>query len=220
MVHGMAQDGNVFKIKTRRIRQLLEPLGYKFYYPSSPVYTESVDNINSLEVVSDTTFNGVRSWMLYDYEKKKHYIPEECIKFLREYILVHGYFDGIIAFSQGACVISYFITDFNELLGLDYYEQPQLKFFINFSGFIFDSPGYRCQYVKSPIRVPSLHFYGELDTLVDTSKTLELYNFCSRDSRSLVKHIGGHFVPTHNKILKKILSWLESLELSKHLKNS
>lgn len=123
----------------------------------------------------------------------------------------NGPFAGIVGFSQGAGVAGYLATDFNGLLGLTAEEQPPLEFFMAVSGFRFQPQQYQEQYDLHPISVPSLHVQGELDTITEPAKVQGLYNSCTEDSRTLLMHSGGHFVPNSRGFVRKVAQWLQQL---------
>ncbi|AMD18563.1 HBL339Wp [Eremothecium sinecaudum] len=211
MLHGMAQDGEYFKAKTKRVRNLLEPFGYEFFYPTSPVLTTTVDIPDNIGENKIKTMSGVYTWVLYDYLKKEHYLPQESVEFIREYVLRNGPFEGVIGFSQGASFGGYLVTDFNGILGLTEQQQPPLKFFINFAGFKFYPEKYQEQYRKNPIQIPSLHVQGDLDTITESASVRDLFESCVQGSRTFLKHGGGHIVPSYNRFLAKVVVWLQAV---------
>ena len=213
MLHGLAQTGPYFESKTKHFRTALEQLGYTLYYPTAPnrypaadVPSDILDSVgaepNSAEIVA---------WIENDDVNHTYSLPDTSTKFLHDYIIENGPFDGVIGFSQGAGVTGYLSTDFNGLLDLTEEQQPPLKFITSFSGFRFLPDVYQTQYDNNPIKIPSLHVKGELDTVTEPWKIESLYNSCSEDSRTLMVHGGGHFVPNSRGFIKKYINWLQTV---------
>lgn len=71
--------------------------------------------------------------------------------------------------------------------------QPPLKFAVIYSGFLaIDST---CNVFFEPkIKTPTIHFLGQLDSVVDESRSRRLVEACVNSE--VVVHVGGHFVPS------------------------
>lgn len=214
MLHGYAQSGSIFYAKTSGLRKTLAKNGYELYYPCAPSRIPSVD-INGIDDMA-SVFNtkagteDIFGWWLKD-PNDQYKVPEATVKFLHDYIVKNGPFDGIMGFSQGAGYAGYLCTEIRELLGLTAEEQPDFKFFISFSGFRMAPEWFQEQYDTNTIKVPSLHVLGELDTVVESSRVISLYKACSENNRTLLKHPGGHFVPNGKGFVTKVANWLQSL---------
>lgn len=220
MLHGLAQSGEYFHSKTKGFRTAFENLGYTLYYPTAPNRFPSADlpvdddSIDYGSIGNNTTDgNKIIAWLQNDITKTSYTLPDTTIVFLHDYIIENGPFDGIVGFSQGAGLAGYLATDINMLLNLTNVEQPELKFFISFSGFRFKPAQYQEQYDLNPIKIPSLHVKGDLDTITEPEKVESLFNSCLIDKRTMLIHPGGHFVPNSRGFVKKIINWIESLNI-------
>ncbi|CDO93037.1 unnamed protein product [Kluyveromyces dobzhanskii CBS 2104] len=212
MLHGLAQSGPYFEFKTKGFRRVLEPLGYEFFYATAPNKLSPADLPTDAEDLGASSGDDYHTWIQPDPVKGDYRLPEVTVKYLKEYVLENGPFDGVCGFSQGGGITGYLMTDFNNLLGLSEEEQPPLKFFIVFSGFRFTPAIYQEQYNAHPINVNSLHVRGQLDTVTDSGDIQRLYDSCTEDTRTLLEHPGGHFVPNSKGFVTKIADWLNSLE--------
>ncbi|CUS20332.1 LAQU0S01e04258g1_1 [Lachancea quebecensis] len=212
MLHGYAQSGPIFYAKSSGLRKSLAKLGYELYYPSAPSRIPSVDisGVDDLASVFNTNAGteNIFGWWLKD-PHDQYKVPQSTKDFLHDYIVENGPFDGIAGFSQGAGYAGYLCTNVRQLLGLTAEQQPDFKFFISFSGFRMDPEWFQEQYDQHPITVPSLHVMGELDTVVESSRVMRLYDSCAEDTRSLLKHPGGHFVPNGKGFVSKVANWLQ-----------
>lgn len=71
--------------------------------------------------------------------------------------------------------------------------QPPLKFAIIYSGFL--AIDNTCNIFFEPkIKTPTMHFLGQLDNVVDESRSRRLVAACLNPE--VVVHVGGHFVPS------------------------
>ncbi|SCU82453.1 LADA_0C05402g1_1 [Lachancea dasiensis] len=222
MLHGYAQSGAIFYAKTGGFRKNLAKLGYELFYPCAPNKISGADIRDMDDIAS--TFNtqagtdDIYGWWLKD-PNDEYRVPQNTKDFLRDYIIENGPFDGIIGFSQGAGYAGYLCTDVRGLLSLSEEEQPNFKFFVSFSGFRMAPKWFQQRYEDSPITVPSLHVLGELDTVVESSRVMWLYDSCSEKSRTLLKHPGGHFVPNGKGFVTNVTNWLQMVgnsEVTKH----
>lgn len=88
-------------------------------------------------------------------------------------------------------------------------QHPPLKFCILYSGFI--APGERYSAFYQPfISTPSCHFLGSLDTIVEEKRCLTLYDAFvgSQPSPRLIRHPGGHFLPSSKQYLQAAVSFI------------
>lgn len=213
MLHGIAQSGEIFSHKTKGLRTELEKLGFELCYATAnnTMSPADVPDGASDDVVASGV-SDVLTWVHSDPAKGDYEVLPSTLKYLHQYVVDNGPFEGLIGFSQGAGVGGYLMTDFNGLLGLTPDQQPAFKFFIAFSGFKFQLTRYQKQYADHPISVPSLHVQGELDTVTESEKVQALYEACTPETRTFLKHAGGHYVPNSRGFSKKVVAWLEQVD--------
>ncbi|BFZ00635.1 hypothetical protein BsWGS_03674 [Bradybaena similaris] len=97
-----------------------------------------------------------------------------------------GAFDGIIGFSQGACLVSI-------LCMIQQMENKKwFKFAVLFSGFKSRSSNHDKFYTQKT-SIPSLHVYGDSDQIITADRCEELMSFF--ENPKSLRHPGGHFVP-------------------------
>ena len=215
MLHGYAQSDSIFYAKTGGFRKNLAKLGYELCYPCAPIKIKGAD-IRDIGDIASTFNTNSGTDEIYGWWAKtvndQYKISPETLEFLKDYVLKNGPFEGLIGFSQGAGFGGYLCTNFNELLDFTKEQQPDLKFFISFSGFRLYPEWFQEQYEKYPITLPSLHVQGELDTVVEESRVMRLYNACESQSRTMLKHPGGHFVPNSKGFVTKVINWLQAVD--------
>ena len=229
MLHGFVQSGKIFRSKTGGLRKNLHKLGFELFYPTAPhIVTKDIlralhgtskeseegSNVSPVNLASkfnstDGT-NEIYGWYIRaDPNLPGFNIEKSTLQFLHDYIVENGPFHGVIGFSQGAGLAGYLVTDFNRLLNLTKEEQPDLEFFISFSGFQLDDVKYQEAYALRRIGVPSLHVQGELDSLVTETRAMSLFEACEEDKRTLLKHPGGHFVPNSKLFITQVCNWIQ-----------
>ncbi|KAH3688141.1 hypothetical protein WICPIJ_000912 [Wickerhamomyces pijperi] len=193
-LHGYAQSASMYKVKTRALRILLENAGYETIYLQGPVH-----------IPCEIDCDGDESIDLYAWcpriktDEDVNISVEDFKERAREH---HGDVEGIIAFSQGACLSGIIAAQYKEYL-------PNLKWIIFCSGFGLNPREYGYHY-KNEIDVPSLHVLGELDTVINSESSMRLYGACNEQNRTLWTHHGGHFFPHNNSFLHKVTEWIQS----------
>lgn len=124
---------------------------------------------------------------------------------------------GIIGFSQGGAFANLIAHNFNILFNTN----NSLKFVILYSSFKLDTlkragnEKYKSYYPlgqddldQSSTRY--LHVLGELDTVVDESRSLAIYE-TTKSRSDLLKHPGGHFVPNSKVYVDQVCNWIQSV---------
>lgn len=111
-----------------------------------------------------------RAWFMANDETGVYEGWADTARFLRDYFREHGPFDGILGFSQGACLTGMLAAalehpDRVPALDAPLQEAP-LKFAIAVSGFKPRDPAFGPLY-ETPIQVPMLHVLGRSDAVVD-----------------------------------------------------
>lgn len=232
MLHGFVQSDRIFSNKTGGLRKNLKKLGYELYYPNGPELVDkstlsgTKDSENPNQSISEgekkelaAKFNtsidssdDLYGWWvrktsgpqgLMDYE-----IKQSTFDYLHDYILENGPFDGIIGFSQGAGFGGYLAQDIHKILDLTKEQQPDLKFFISFSGFKLMPDSYLKPY-EQDMAPPSLHVLGEMDAVVSEDRAMTLYNAWPVDKRTLLKHPGSHFIPNSKQFVVQVCNWIQ-----------
>lgn len=232
MLHGYAQSGRFFEIKTRPfIKRLIKILSAHYntqenniqlVYPDGPI---QLDERGGGAYEAGVTGSGIYGWTsFYDAGATVQYKGLErslaLLKFITE---IQGPFSGVVGFSQGAAVAAIFAswceTDFtlgrrqalqdmgkhlHPALSRLLFTSPQrpLDFAIFCSGFRANTEFYPGFY-DPPLTTPSVHVLGELDTFIPRSNSLELFDSCL--GPVLVEHQGVHYVPRDTITVEKIM---------------
>ncbi|KAK6456984.1 dihydrofolate reductase [Scheffersomyces xylosifermentans] len=239
-LHGYTQTSSIFYAKTSALRKRLTKLNYKSVYLNGPLKLTPADLPSNDElskfntvVASDSEETNYRAWWVKPHKSNDGIDLEEGIATIRNYIK-NGVIipdedmkeepeteeerklpiAGVVGFSQGAALGGIIAHKFKEL-----FDTPSPKFFILYSGFKLDtskSSGndkYESHYPdpEESIDFKFLHVYGELDTVVDETRALSLYE-ATKSSSDLLKHPGGHFVPNSKLFIDQVTNWIQITE--------
>lgn len=150
-----------------------------------------------------------RSWWPYNVSKADHYTLGPALAAVRESIAKDGPFAGVIGFSQGAGLAGILCTCITDLAPPGS-GQEALKFAVFYSGFRVRPAALQHYYDDNgPITTPSLHVLGSLDTVVSEERSMLLYEACGEESRRLLRHAGGHFVPNSKPMVQAVAEFIE-----------
>ncbi|KAI1618395.1 serine hydrolase-domain-containing protein [Exophiala viscosa] len=235
MLHGYAQSGGCFEIKTKPLtRRLTKTLSghyntrednIQLVFPDAPL---RLGRCGAIDGEADITDSGIYGWTpLYGTSEAVQYQELERSLSLLSFISeIQGPFSGVVGFSQGAALAAIFAswceTDFTlgrrqalQDMGtnldpalsrlLSMPPQKPLDFAILCSGFRANMEFYHGFY-HPPLSTPSIHVLGELDTMIPKSSSLELLESCQ--GAMLVEHQGVHFVPRDTMVVEKIMQSL------------
>ncbi|KAI3403550.2 FSH3 [Candida oxycetoniae] len=237
-LHGYTQNASLFRAKTSALRKKLMKMGFNCVYLDAPyvltpadlpVSDDSLfrfDSISSKEKEDSVVYRG---WWIKPNQGNDCVDIDESIHAVRKYIEnketvdddargdEHSDVVGIIGFSQGASFAGLIAHKFQTL----FKTKIPLKFVILYSGFKLDTSKksgnekYDSYYPKSQEDLESsklryLHVYGELDTVVDETRNLTLYDI-TKNSSDLLKHPGGHFVPNSKLFIDQVTNWIHDV---------
>ncbi|CCK71349.1 alpha/beta hydrolase KNAG_0G02920 [Huiozyma naganishii CBS 8797] len=217
MLHGFVQSDKIFRQKTGGLRKSLAKMGYELWYPCGPelVDKRSLVSDDKAEVDKDAEGEPVYGWWIKSGTPttgQQYTVPDATIKYLHDYVVENGPFEGVIGFSQGAALAGYLSTGINAILGLTPEEQPPLQFLVSFSGFRLEPAAYQQSYDTNSEWVPSLHVQGGLDAVVSEERVRRLYDTWPEDKRTLLIHPGSHFVPNSKQFVTKVCNWLTHVQ--------
>ncbi|KAF7829978.1 dihydrofolate reductase [Senna tora] len=142
----------------------------------------------------------------FQYSKYQNF--DECVKYVEDYMVEHGPFDGFLGFSLGATLAA-------GLLGLQdrgvaLTKVPKLKFAILISAAMVRHPPAAEKAYAAPIAQPTLHFLGDNDYVKPYG--LKLLEHCV--DPVVINHPKGHMVPRiRNDPFVPLLPYLISIFL-------
>lgn len=202
----------MFARKSSALRKALGKLGYETVYLTAPVEVNGDDlpfETSASTFSSDASSSSdFRSWWPYNISQADHYTIDRALETIKTSIINDGPYDGVIGFSQGAGLAGILCNCIQNIAPASANQGP-FKFAILYSGFR-AQPDELQHYYDTPIKTPTLHILGSLDTVVSEERSMKLYNACAEDSRTLLHHPGGHFVPNSKPLVKAVTDFIEA----------
>nr|XP_054766854.1 esterase OVCA2-like [Lytechinus pictus] len=206
-IHGYRQTGKTFREKTGSLRKALKKHA-EFVYIDAP---------NLIKSTSDegAATNEERGWWFSDNEggfraaQKTDVNPgyNESVETIAQALKEQGPFDGVLAFSQGAAMLTL-------ICGLK--QQGDTRFPFNFAilvaGFRSLSSGHdHC--FKEKITCPTLHVFGDTDQVIPKESSEAMLQYFT-DPVTL-QHTGGHYVPATSAEKKVYIPFLQEQDRKK-----
>uniref|UniRef100_G3MTF0 Serine hydrolase domain-containing protein n=1 Tax=Amblyomma maculatum TaxID=34609 RepID=G3MTF0_AMBMU len=130
---------------------------------------------------------------------------EESVKAIEQAYKLEGPFDGILGFSQGACMAAM-------MLSLQCLKKVEcsFKFGVLVSGFQSRTcPQDHLFAREGSIDVPTLHIIGDTDTIIPKERAIEILPFFV--SPSVLYHPGGHYLPTSSECKKEYIDFFKKM---------
>ncbi|KAF7725537.1 hypothetical protein EC973_009567 [Apophysomyces ossiformis] len=199
-LHGYVQNGPVFRKKTAVVRKKLDKIADLVYVTAphvvvNPKYTSEAHREAAADPNAPEEAKAF-GWWHADQVTPEGYYPgfKESVSYLKDILLKEGPFDGVFGFSQGACLAAILTellenrTLVPELLSSEF-DHPAFKFAIVVAGFIPTSQTATKAVFQDKIQTPSMHMFGEKDTLV-LPERMEALTTVFKDPLILV-HPGG-----------------------------
>ncbi|KRZ28463.1 Uncharacterized protein T4B_7246 [Trichinella pseudospiralis] len=192
------QNANAFRAKTGSMRKPLTKV-VEFYYVDAPHFSNHSDNDAEIEA---------RSWWFSQENNRfsSKDITDLCTGFQESVDAIDNAFqqhkfDGILGFSQGACMASLICS-----LSLQGKFQHRIRFAILISGFVSKSSGH-ITLQQQELNIPSLHIVGQADEIVPKEVSLALAKRFV--SPHVVEHDGGHYVPSKGPTKEALKSFIQ-----------
>lgn len=246
MLHGFTQSGTLFRAKTGALTKAITkafPLHtVSFSFPTGPLRLNPFDvpGYNNGNTENDKEETEAYGWFRRPATEPPTYKGlEDGLASVATLLKTEGPFDGVIGFSQGAC-LAFMVASLLEANRKESFDaavatkedsvefpesflpentgnHPPLKFAIVYSGFKAADPKWGALYdAQRPITTPVLHVMGTLDALVIEARSRQLIQACAGDPESegkVVFHPGGHFVPSQRTYLEAAVGFIRrSLE--------
>ncbi|ORY24046.1 serine hydrolase FSH [Naematelia encephala] len=227
---GFTQNATIYFKQLGAIRKACKDVEFVFLEP--PIIVEQADmpwNQNLSEFDSSATTEKAeqtpettpRAWWTTNGDRTIYRLwlklPgkgfDETVQYIHDYLVKSEPFDGIMGFSQGACMAA-ILGALLTKPGLHplFPSEPPLrapKFIISTGGFLPtpSEPSFS-EYFPLPSTLPILHIIGRNDTLITEEKTRTLINVCPNSRVEF--HEGGHFTPSKANWRKFLNAYITS----------
>lgn len=190
-IHGFRQNGEVFRKRTRKMRQALEDIA-DFVFVTSPMnYAPTGDTraatLAAFGEIPDYPMQQV--WWLASEDNREYVGFDASLAFLEAICREQGPFDGVVGFAQGGTLAAV-------LAAMQPHPTLAFRFAICVSAFPARAQALARYMQPNCISIPTIHVLGLNDILVTPDRSLRLFELCDPERATLVRHPGGHFVPS------------------------
>ena len=200
-LQGYRQNEQVAKEKTGSFRKALKK-HCDFTFITAPNEIPSPETDSSEQPLTGWWFSKInRSYLAQDYSDCCDGF-EKSLDVIAKALEENGPFDGIISFSQGSSMLSLVCTLKEE--GDPRFQD--FKFAIFVAGFKSRQIQHQKFYEKT-ITTPSLHVIGDTDQVIPKDMSEDLLEVYANPV--VVRHAGGHFIPTASPQKKAYLEFLK-----------
>jgi len=193
-LHGFTQNAKVFSSKTKAIQKGLRGIAEFSFAEGELLPNESDDDDRE-----------ARCWWRSNDKPSKNYrgLDKTLLK-LDSIFQKEGPFDGILGFSQGACltIVLALLQDEREIIETCLGLKPQstssikVRFAMGFSGFFpADVDFGKAVGLKTECTLPLFWCYGDNDSLITPERSKECVN--SFKNVTLWSHPGKHYMPSN-----------------------
>jgi hypothetical protein len=238
MLHGFAQSGPFFQIKTRALSKTLRRTISRCYnvmaedvelvFPTAPLQLRVSDLIGTC-AEGQQFLDDSDTWAWWqNLDVTNRYIGiESSLAALVLLVQKHGPFTGVAGFSQGGTLAAMFaawcesysvpgrsealreMSSDDALLLQLLSSPPQCRLdFALCFSGFRGTPSFYHGFYAPKIVTPTIHILGELDTMVCKTHTEQLIGSCLEPE--VLQHQGVHFVPSDVNVLDQISKSLES----------
>ena len=200
-LQGYRQNAQVSKEKTGSFRKALKK-HCDFTFVSAPNVIPSPETEAIEQPLTGWWFSkNDRSYLAQEYSGCCDGF-EESLNVVAKALEENGPFDGIISFSQGSSMLSMLCALKEE--GDPRFQDFKFAFFV--AGFKSRQSQHQKFYEKK-ITIPSLHVIGDTDQVIPKDMSEELLKLY--EDPVVVRHGGGHFIPTTSPQKKAYLDFLK-----------
>lgn len=186
-LHGFRQNGDVFRARTRKLRDALADVA-DLVYPTSPlVYAPQGDTREAtLAAFGEVPeYPEHRLWWIASADNREYQGIDGSFAYLEQFIRANGPFDGALGFAQGGTMAALLAARHPEIF----------KFVVCISAFPSRAEAHAAYVQPRAIHTPALHVLGLGDILVTPDRSIALFETFDPETAQLIKHAGGHFVP-------------------------
>ncbi|CAF0742973.1 unnamed protein product [Brachionus calyciflorus] len=215
MIHGYRQTEKSFREKTGGLRKSLKNQADFIFCEAPHIVLKRED-----EFGEDSNQENIdeKGWW-FSSENKSYNAQletncdlgfEESLQYLDNVFQTQGPFDGILAFSQGACLGSVLckISKLNQTDEINKFKNIKFNFAILVAGFKSGQTQHDFYY-EQKIDFPTLHIIGETDKVIPKDMSEKLLNYFVEPK--VFVHTGGHFVPVNADAKNSIINFLNSI---------
>jgi hypothetical protein len=239
MLHGFAQSGPSFQVKTRPLTKMLCKTisdcyhvmaeDVKLVIPTAPLQLRASDRCGAY-AEGQQFLDDSDTWAWWqNLDTTSQYVGiESSLAALILLVQKDGPFTGAVGFSQGATLAVMFaswcesgsvpgrsealrdMSDHNAPLSQLLSSPPQRQLdFALCFSGFRGTPSFYGGFYAPKVVTPTVHILGQLDNMVSNADSKDLIDSCFEPK--VLQHQGVHFVPRHVDVLSQISKYLENI---------
>lgn len=200
-LHGFMQTADSFRMRIGSLRKALKSR-VEFVFLDAPFEAGSALSEDQIQELGGSATG--RTWLKWrdqatgkrPSQSTQYEEFDATYKHMADALRRHAP-DGVLGFSQGATSAALLLAQLQRerAEGRDL-DVPPPRFGVLVSGFMPRDPVYAALLSEERTRTPCLFILGEADNLVAPERTLALMDTFDVEAAALLRHPGGHFVPT------------------------
>ncbi|KAL7420259.1 Family of serine hydrolases 3 [Cryptotrichosporon argae] len=205
---GFTQNAFIYSKQLGAVRKACKSAEFVFLDPPHVVekadmpWNQNLDDFDSTattDAAAQTAETTPRAWWLTNADRTVYRKFDETLAYIHDFMARNGPFDGVMGFSQGACMAAILCALLEKPGALSAFpSEPAFapfKFAIIVGGFLPTPAVPNLDHLwPLPARLPTLHVVGRNDTLITEERSRTLIDKCENVRREL--HDGGHFTPS------------------------
>eukprot|EP01062_Namystynia_karyoxenos_P057403 TRINITY_DN48433_c0_g1_i1.p2 TRINITY_DN48433_c0_g1~~TRINITY_DN48433_c0_g1_i1.p2 ORF type:complete len:256 (+),score=83.00 TRINITY_DN48433_c0_g1_i1:91-768(+) len=208
-LHGHAQSAEAFKKKTGSLRTEVKK-SCEWVFMDAPHQVTPGGPTEDAE--ADQAPESQRTWWNFTKDEATgtySYDPasvEASMRAVDEMFRSAGPFDGVVGFSQGACLLIKLCARLAAAPGDA--DLPRFHFAGVIAGYLPKDPVHRPATGAEAFPIPSIHVWGETDRVISAELSSEACELFA--DPVTYRHGGGHFVPSDKEFRKAFRAFVEA----------
>lgn len=210
MLHGYRQSEKAFRERTGGLRKSLKNYA-EFVFCSAP---HEIPSGQDSEEANNTAVDGAvdeqRGWWFSRSDRSYNALEttdcdlgfQQSLEHINQVFRTQGPFDGVFAFSQGACFAAMLCKlasdqEFDSNVRQKY-DSIRFKFAVLVAGFKSGQSQHEMFFdklVDKRCKMPTMHVIGEVDKVISCEMSTSLLEYF--ENPTVFRHTGGHFVPVN-----------------------
>jgi predicted esterase len=223
MLHGYRQSESAFRERTGGLRKSLKS-HVDFVFCESPHLVPKLDGEEEKPAIDSNTeplaYNDRGWWFSESNSSYDALLRTDCdlgfdktLDHINSVFEEKGPFDGILGFSQGAClagILSRIAENNSNNKSDEKYRSIKFGFAIIVAGFKSGQSRHDVFYdLNTKIALPTLHIYGETDKVIPFEMSEELTKYFLEPN--IIKHAAGHLVPVNAEAKNNFIGFFNAV---------
>ena len=213
MLHGYRQSEGAFRERTGGLRKSLKS-HVDFVFCEAPHLVPKLP-----EAATDESAAAInKGWWFSERNSSYDALErtscdlgfEQTLEYIESVFEAKGPFDGILGFSQGACLAGILCKIAESSSSSSKFNSIKFNFAIITAGFKSGQAQHNVYYdLEEKIKMPTLHIFGETDKVIPAEMSAELVNYFIEPK--VIRHSAGHLVPVNAEAKNNFIEFFSSI---------